>query len=147
MTYMQRLRALQVAFASCGLLATMAFSGCPQPIQPPVPGPTPVADAALDVPAFHDLFTGQIYDCTLVDTTSAQPYAATCGDSSNVAECMVGQVSVGINAGLLACAARDAEMAAFVVVAKGVASDAIKHRAATLRAWFYAEHMTLRSAP
>ena len=112
-----------------------------------MPGPTPAADAAPDAPAFHDLFTGQIYDCTLVDTTIAQPYAATCGDSSNVAECMVGQVSLGINAGLLACAARDAEMAAFVVVAEGIASDAIKHRATTLRGWFSAEHMTLRSAP
>ena len=121
--------------------AAVMLASCPQPL-PPTPPPVPVADAAAP-----DLFTGQSYDCTGLDTTSAQPYALTCADLANTAECLCNYVATGVPAALMACAARDAETALFVGVAKGTASETDKARAARLRAWFWQEQMTLRSAP
>ena len=132
-------RAAYLLAAALGV--ALAFAACPQPL-PPTPPPVPVADAAAP-----DLFTGQSYDCTGLDTTSAQPYALTCADLTNTAECLVNYVNTGVPAALMACAARDAEMFLFRDISMGIASDVTKARAARLRAWFWQEGMTLRSAP
>ena len=134
-------RALYVLATILGLAIGATLAGCPQPY-PPTPPPTPVADAAAP-----DLFTGQMYDCTGLDTTSAQPYALTCADLVNTGTCLLNYVATGVPAALLACAARDAEAFLFREMALGVATETTKARAARLRAWFKSEGMTLRSSP
>ena len=129
-------------FLYVALYALTMLVACPQPL-PPTPPPTPVADAAPP----DNVFAGKTFDCTGMDTTSAQPYANTCGDMTNTGTCLVNYVNTGVPVALMACAARDAETAAFVEVAKGTANDTTKARASRLRAWFWAEGMTLRSAP
>ena len=124
------------------LAIAFVLSGCPKPL-PPTPTPVPVADAA---PA-DNVFTGKTVDCTGMDTSSAQPYALTCADMENTGVCLCNYVNTGVPVALMACAARDAETAAFIEVAKGTASDVTKARASRLRAWFWSEQMTLRSSP
>ena len=124
--------------ALCILAIALALAACPHPL-PPVP--------SLPDGATSDLFTFQTYDCTGMDTTSAQPYALTCADLINTGECLVNYVRTGVPPALMACAARDAETAALLEVAKGTASETTRARGARLRAWFWAESMTLRSAP
>jgi hypothetical protein len=128
-------------------LFCLACSGCPQPLPPPVPGPTPVADAAPDAQPVPDPFTKKVFDCTGLDTTAAQSYANHCGASPSVAACMIGYANTGVPLTALVCGARDVEMAAFVIVAKGDAGADTRLRAASLRAWFEAENILLRSAP
>jgi hypothetical protein len=135
------IRAAYVLSAFLGVAMAFALSGCPQPL-PPTPPPGPAADAAAP-----DLFTGITVDCTGLNTTSAQPYALTCADLTNTADCLVGYVNTGVPATLMACAARDAEMFLFRDISMGIANDVTKARAARLRAWFWQEQMTLRSAP
>jgi hypothetical protein len=135
-------RAAYVLSAFLGVAIAFALSGCPQPL-PPTPPPGPVADAA---PA-DNVFYGKTVDCTGIDTSSAQPYALTCADMENTGVCLINYVNTGVPAALMACAARDAEMLLFVAVANGTASDITAARATRLRAWFWQEQMTLRSAP
>lgn len=113
----------------------LALSGCPQPLPPTPPGPTP------------DPFAGKIFDCTDLDTSGAVAYATTCADREATGECLVNYASTGVPAALLACAARDAEVSAFVEVGRGTASEVTQIRASRLRAWLRAEGMTLRGAP
>lgn len=112
------------------------LSACPKPGPTPVPGPIPT-----------DVFHGQIFDCTGLDTTASQSYAITCSDSSDMNTCLLGYYNTGVPLAMLACGARDAEMVVFVEVAKGDAGAEIRSQAATLRAWFANEDITLRSAP
>ena len=127
------------------ILTLLLLAGCtqPQPGPAPIPPPAPVPDAAPP----SDLFAGKLFDCSRLDTSSTLPAANTCGDTTDVSSCLASYFALGISAASLACAARDAEMAAFVEVDRGTADDGIKARAATLRAWFKAENITLRSSP
>jgi hypothetical protein len=112
----------------------------------PVPTPTPSDDAALsDSPL--DPFAGRIFDCSGMDTSKLQSYANTCGDSLNTGTCLIGYANTGIPTVNLACAARDAEVAAFVEVDRGTASPFIQARAAALRLWIKVENFTLRGSP
>jgi len=138
---------LLVAVLGMACLTTASKCG-PTPPTPivdaaPAPSPTPAVDAT---PPASDPFAGQIFDCTGLDTTSAQPYADQCGDSGSVGPCM-NRLAVSKSVPLLVCGARDAEMAAFVLVGRGDAGAGIRQRAAALRAWFANENILLRSSP
>ena len=125
------------------ILTMLAACTQPQPGPAPTPTPTPGPDAA----PINDLFAGKTFDCTGLDTSGVLPAANTCGDTADVSSCLAGYVAAGISTTSLACAARDAEMAAFVEVDRGAADDGIKARATALRAWFGSENITLRSSP
>jgi hypothetical protein len=122
------------------LALAFALSACPHPLPPT---PVPATDAAPP----DEVFSGRTFDCTGLDTTSAQPYALTCADLENTGECLINYTKTGVPPALMACAARDAEMLLFVEVAKETAGEATKVRAGRLRAWMWAERMTLRGAP
>jgi hypothetical protein len=124
------------------------------------PTPTPLPPAQLDAaptsdttpaPALDvqpDPFAGKTFDCTGSNTTVEQGYAVVCVDKGgDLTSCLLDHVSDVVGVGILACGARDAEMAAFVAVDNGTASATVKNRAAILRAWFAKENLLLRSAP
>jgi hypothetical protein len=123
------------------ILIVFAFVlGCVQPRPIPTPIPTPDAGGV-------DLFTSQIYDCSGLDTTPWKPYARTCGDAANTGSCMVNYVSATVPANGLACAARDVQVAAFLLIAQGIATEDDKARAAALRFWIKVENLTFRGSP
>ena len=144
-------------------LVTLSCAQCahtPTPPQP-VPDAAPTSDVsvspepqidttpAMDLSTF-DPFAGQIFDCTGLDTTQAQVYASECADYSSMTltNCLASAISQsGLSLGTIICGARDAEMAAFVIVDKGAATPAMQARANTLRQWFATEQPLLRSAP
>ena len=134
-------------------LTTVSCAQCP-----PTPSPLPPAqlDAAptsdtTPAPAVDvrpDPFAGKTFDCTSGNTTVEQGYAVACLDKGgDLTSCLLGYVSDSVGVGILACGARDAEMAAFVAVDNGTASTTVKNRASILRAWFAKENLLLRSAP
>jgi hypothetical protein len=106
------------------ILIVLAFVlGCVQPRPIPTPIPTPDAGGV-------DLFTSQIYDCSGLDTTPWKHY-----------------VSATVPANGLACAARDVQVAAFLLIAQGIATEDDKARAAALRFWIKVENLTFRGSP
>lgn len=128
------------------LLLADWIAGCPQPLPPTPPGPTPVTDAA----PLRDRFAGGVFDCTLLDTTRWQPYAATCGDTSDVSMCMNDYAASMVDPTPLICAARDVQVAGFIEIAKRTATPEVEDRARALRAWLAwlnTTGTTLRSAP
>ena len=134
---------------------SLLIASCAQCPPTPTPPPSqldaaPVADTSPTpaVDAFPDPFAGRLFDCTGLDTKIEQVYASTCADKGgNMTACLLAHVSDGVGIGILACGARDAEMAALVFVDNGSASPTIKNRATILRSWFANENLTLRSAP
>jgi hypothetical protein len=127
--------------AVLGLAFVALLSGCPHPLPPPVAPDAGASDATVS------LFYGKSVDCTERDTTLAQPYALTCADVENTNECLENYVKTGVPLALMACAARDVEVTLFGEVAKGTATATTRDRAARLRAWYWAQRMTLRGAP
>ena len=124
----------------CLFLVLTCRCATPGPVPPVVPDAAPATDARPDP------YRGHIFDCSFVDTTQWRPFAATCGDVENTASCMLDWAEKTVDPTPLICAARDVEVAGFLEIAKGTASQLQEHRARSLRAWLATTGATLRSA-
>lgn len=120
-------------------LLALYLLACVLACTPTQPTPTPVG------PLPDDIFAGKTFDCTDIDTSVAEPLAGTCGDTGDVATCMVMYAKQGASPAALTCAARDVQVAGFIAIAKGTAGPDTTARARALRAWLLAERIQLRN--
>ena len=111
------------------LLVLGVFTHCTQPA--PIVHPS-------------DMFYGQAYDCSDLDTKIGQVQADQCALANDITACLV-NASASVDVNQLACGARDAQMLDYVQVAKGVATPETKVRAAALRNWLINHSLTFRN--
>lgn len=108
---------------------------------PPTPDPVPPPPAPV-VGTF-----GGFWDCTAQDNAAGVPWANTCGDVENTAQCFEDLAEQGASRALLICAARDVEVAGYIEMARGTAGPELTARAKRLRSWLAGTGATLRSTP
>ena len=119
------------------LALLLCLAGCPQPLPPTPPGPTPVVDAA---PA--DRFDGATVSCggaTRAQTVEALSPVTTCLVIATPPDSCLVSLLTSWSVDAVACAVRSAGMTAFAAVADGTASDAVRTQAAESRAWIRAK--------
>ena len=123
---------------SLGWLALLlCLAGCPQPLPPTPPGPTPVVDAGP-----VDQFSNGVYDCRALIVASQRASAAepvgVC--LANGSACLV-DLLVSFDAATVACVARDLGASANAAVLSGVASNTDIATARNARAWIVDHHL------
>jgi hypothetical protein len=118
-----------------GLIVTVVYAcGTPTPVPDP-PGPTPEPVTS---------FSG-FWDCSAQDNSAGVPWANTCGDVTNTAQCFEDLATQGASRALLICASRDVQVEGFIEIARGTAGPELSARVARLRAWLASTNATLRS--
>ena len=119
------------------LVLLLFLAGCPQPLPPTPPGPTPSLDAGP-----IDKFDGAIVTCggaTRAQTVEALSPVTTCLVIATPPDSCLVSLLTSWSVDAVACSVRSAGMTAFAAVADGTASDAVRRQAAESRSWIRAK--------
>ena len=159
---MKTLRNILLASALFGLLlSTLGMVGCPQPIKPPTPGPTPALDAgpAQDAPfvstdarpLLPDKFLSATVDCGTASVKSwlsgARPPVETCLELAQLVDarqCLLKMLTTWPTDAVV-CAVRSVGVSAYTASAAGVATSNLLANAAMSRAFIVAEKFSIRN--